>query len=387
MPKGRAWVRRIIIIAVVSTLSACAATSSQETTSISNQALPLSATEPTALSSFEFNQGLEQDLNNKNLNSLQNKVDELIIAKELRAVQPQQFANPLATAKAAADLKQQLVSGMLELSNTFTWRYLRSANLENDKIAAYFRIDSEEGYSYITLWQQANSNKIYDYHPVSYGFSALNFVGAFSQLFTQYSSRKAQLSNIVLALQKNELDKIAALYQDLDPDIKTEPALVDLLLRKYSQTPQGSPALQKALISFYEQQQLTSLLFESYYLQQDNFAQAIKIIENLPDFARQDSKMQSELALLHAYNQDFAQAVLCGRQAILAEPNDNEAYFVLLQVSLLAKDYPLSIELIDVLMTKFDYIIGQDVITGFDNSDNFIRSDEYQQWLKKRTPS
>jgi hypothetical protein len=90
---------------------------------------------------------------------------------------------------------------------------------------------------------------------------------------------------------------------------------------------------------------------------------------------------------LHAYNQDFEQAERLGRQAILAKPNDNEAYFVFLQVSLLAKDYDLSIELIEELISKFNFIMGQDTIAEFDDSANFMRSDQYQQWLKKRSLS
>jgi tetratricopeptide (TPR) repeat protein len=163
--------------------------------------------------------------------------------------------------------------------------------------------------------------------------------------------------------------------------------LNDFLLRKYSQMQNDSPAFMAALISSYEQQNLTSLLFESYYIQQDNFTQAIKMVARLPEFARQDSKMLSELAILYAYNQDFEPAVLHGRHAIFAATNDNEAYFVLLQVSLLAKDYDLSIEIIEVLMSKFNFIMGQDVIAQFDDSANFLRSDQYQQWLKKRSLS
>jgi tetratricopeptide (TPR) repeat protein len=387
MSKGCFSYIHIVVVAFICILNGCAGTSSQEAVPSVNTPKSLAVTEPDTLTRFGFNQGLENDLNDKNLSRLQSKIDVLLIAQQLRTIQPQQFLNPLITAKTAADIKQQLVSGMLELSNVFTWHYLHSELIGSDKIAAYYRIDNDEGYSYITFWLSADSYKIYDFHPVSFHFSTLNFVGEFTQLFTKYSERQAQLAELILASQKNEWDTVTALYQELDADIKAEPVLNDFLLRKYSQMQNDSPEFMAALIRSYEQQNLSSLLFESYYIQQDNFTQAIKMVEGLPEFARQDSKMLSEMAILYAYNQDFEPAVLHGRRAIFAAPNDNEAYFVLLQVSLLAKDYDLSIELIEVLISKFDFIMGQDVIAEFDDSANFIRSDQYQQWLKTRSLS
>jgi hypothetical protein len=386
MFKGKLSFIKVLIALCVGLLSACASDGPDSPYIAVDDAM-VNKTAPKALTRFQFNQQLEQDLNTKNASQLQNKIDVLSIAKQLRFIQPQQFANPLATAKAAAELKQQLVVGMLDLSNTFTWRYLYSEIFSDNKIAAYYRIDNDEGYSYITFWQDANDYKIFDFHPVSFHYSALHFVSEFTQLFSKYSSRQAQLSNLIIAIQKNELDKALTYYQSLDADIKVEPALTDFLLRKYSQMENESSEFKAALIENYEQQNLNSLLFESYYIQQDNFTQAIKMIQGLPHFALTDSKMQSELAILHAYNQDFTQAILFGRQAIFAEPNENEAYFVLLQVSLLAKDYSLSIELINVLISKFEFVMGQEVIAEFDDSDNFMRSEEYQQWRKAHSVS
>jgi hypothetical protein len=377
----------IIVVGIICVLNGCAETSLQNTLPLANDPITLTVAEEKAGHNLLFNQGLEQDLNDKNVLGLQSRIDVLSIAKQLRKTQTQQFTNPMTTAKMAADLKQQLLSGMLELSSLFTWHYLHSEIIEDDKIAAYYRLDSDEGYSYITFWLTAQSYDIYDFHSVSFHLSTLNFVSEFTQLFTKYSGKQAQLAELIIASQKNELAQLLSLYEVLDTDIKAEPVLNDFLLRKYSQMQNTSPAFKAALVNNYEQLNMSSLLFEAFYIQQDNFTQAIKMVEGLPDFARQDSKMVSELAILHAYNQDFEQAERLGRQAILAKPNDNEAYFVFLQVSLLAKDYDLSIELIEELISKFNFIMGQDTIAEFDDSANFMRSDQYQQWLKKRSLS
>ncbi|MDP5130670.1 MAG: hypothetical protein NWQ54_07285 [Paraglaciecola sp.] len=384
MVKRRFIVSHCSSIVFFFALSACSSTTSQTADPIINQTTQAEITDKT-LSPFQFNQGLQQDLNNNNSAGLQSKIDVLSIAKQLRNIQSTQFSNPLVTAKTAADLKQQLVSGMLELSTSFTWRYLHSEEKADNKLAAYYRIESEGGYSYVTFWLEQDSYKIYDFHPVSFYYSALDFVGEFTQLFSKYSHKQGQLSNLILAIQKNQWDKTISLYQAIDADIKAEPALNDFLLRKYSQMQGDNPQFTNVLMSAFEQQGLSSLLFESLYIQQDNFNQAIKMVEGLPQYARQDSKMLSELAILHAYNQDFRSAILFGRQSIMAGPNENEAYIVLLQVSLLAKDYALSIELMDVLSSKFNFLMGQGVIAEFDESDTFLRSDEYKLWLEKHS--
>ena len=343
---------------------------------------------PANPSLMQYNQQLEQELNTADVASLQNKFDVLSIAKHLRLKHPAQFANPLNTAKVAADVKQQLVLGMLEISKTFGWHYLHSDVLADKSVAAYYRIDSNESYSYVTLWLEPEAYKIYDFHSVSFAFSALDFVGKFSQLFSLTPNSQGQMNSLVKALQARDIDATLKIYQALDPEVKNQAALNDFLLRKYSQlSAEDAQNLQTIVLPILEQPGHSSLLFEAHYIQQDNFTAAIKMVEGLPLFALQDSKMQSELAILHAYNNEFAKAINHGRQAILAEPNQVEAYFVLLQVSFLAKDYALSLDLINVIVAKFDYAMDRDVLAEFEESDNFLASTEYQNWLKQRSNS
>ena len=39
----------------------------------------------------------------------------------------------------------------------------------------------------------------------------------------------------------------------------------------------------------------------------------------------------------------------------------------------------------NVLVSKFDYMMGPAVIAEFEESDSFIASTEYQDWLKQRS--
>lgn len=377
----------LILALFIYSLSACSSSGSVALTDTISPTEQQSEDKVKQLSRVQFNLALERDLNEQNLSSLQSKVDVLSIAQHLRQLQPEQYTNPLVTAKTAADLKQELVYGMLELSQLFTWKYLNTETFADHTMAAYFRIDNDAGYSYITLWVDDESFKVFDFHPISFQFSALTFIGEFTQLFNKYNDRQTQLSLILFAVQLNDWDELVKLYTVLDADIKAEPALNDFLLRQYGQFQGESPSFKKMLISTFEQQGMSSLLFEPHYIQQDNFSQAIKMVESLPPFARNDSKILSELAILHAYNQNFTQAVFYGRQAIQAEPDANEMYIVLLQVSLLAKNYDLSIELLDVLTNKFDFAMSKALILEFDEGDNFLRSDEYHQWLQRHSAS
>ena len=290
-----------------------------------------------------INQQLEQDLNSGLLATLQSKIDVLSIAKNLRLKHPEQFANPLNTAKVAADVKQQLVVGIADISKAFSWHYMHSEVLNDNSLVAYYRIDSDAGYSYVTFWLEPESAKIYDFHSVSYAFSALDFVGKFTQLFTDNPDAQQQLNNVVKALQANDSAALIKAYNTLAPEVRANRALNDFVLRKYSQLPNGEAlGIKQILLPILEHPDYSSLLFEAHYIQLDNFAAAIKMVKGLPLYALQDSKMQSELAILHAYNREFVPAINYGRQAIMAEPNQYEAYFVLLQVSFLAKDYGLS---------------------------------------------
>ncbi|WP_340679126.1 hypothetical protein [Paraglaciecola sp.] len=370
----------------VGVLVACSATPVNNVELSNNNNSQTSA--PEKNSPMLFNQQLEQDLNANLLTTLQSKIDVLSIAKHLRLLYPAQFANPLNTAKAAADVKQQLVAGIADISTVFSWHYMHSEVLNDNSLVAYYRIDSDSGYSYVTFWLEPDSYKIYDFHSVSFAFSALDFVGKFNQLFINNPESQPQLNNLVKALQVNDIEAAFTIYHNLAPTVKTNRALSDFLLRKYSQlSATEAQAMKTIVLPIFEQAGHSSLLFEAHYIQLDNFAAAIKMVKGLPLFALQDSKMQSELAILHAYNREFEPAINYGRQAIMAEPNQHEAYFVLLQVSFLAKDYGLSLDLMNVLVSKFDYIMGRKVISEFEESDSFIASNEYQDWVKQRTNS
>ena len=348
---------------------------------------PVPAEKP-ATGLLAFNQQLEYELNSDPLSTLQQRVDVLSIAKHLRLKFPQQFFNPLNTAKVAADLKQQLISGMVEMSQSFQWHYLRSETFADGEIAAYYRLDSDEGYTYITLWLEPENHHIYDLHSVSYTFSTLDFVGQFTSLFSQYGSTHPKLAELIKSLQNQQIEASLALYNGLDEQVRRNPALTDFLLRLFSQVSADNKLqIQDMIVTALTQVGKNSLLFESGFIQQDNFVEAIKIVQNLPLFALQDAKMQSELAILHAYNREYDAAIRHGRQAILAEPNVQEAYFVMLQVSFLARDYALSVDLINVLKAKFELAMEQNVLAEFEESDGFIHSDEYQSWLNQQIKS
>ena len=357
-------------------------------TEVKPQSIQPAPVDKPATGLLAFNQQLEYELNSEPLSSLQQRVDVLSIARHLRIKFPQQFFNPLNTAKVAADLKQQLVSGMVEMSQAFQWHYLHSKTFSNGDIAAYYRLDSDDGYTYITLWLEPENYQIYDLHSVSYTFSTLDFVGQFTLLFSQYGSTHPKLSELIKSLQNKQIEASLALYNGLDEQVRRNPALTDFLLRLYSQVSSDNTLqIQNMLVTALTQVGKHSLLFESGFIQQDNFVEAIKIVQSLPLFALQDAKMQSELAILHAYNREYDAAIRHGRQAILAEPNVQEAYFVMLQVSFLARDYALSVDLINVLMAKFALAMEPRVLAEFEESDGFINSGEYQSWLNQQIKS
>jgi hypothetical protein len=376
---------RLMVVSSMLLLCACSSTGSSETKpSASNRVI----TTPT--NSLQFNQVFAEALNKSDSKTLHAQIDVLTIATQLRNKDSVQFINPLATAKNAAELKTQMVVGLMAISQSSTWTYLYSEPLADKILASYYRINTDDSYNYIAFFQDANSYKIYDFHPVALQFSALDFLVQFGQLFRRYkgSNDGLALEQIITNLNLGKIDAVINNYQDLPSKVAAEPALNDFLLRKLQQLPEAQgQSLRASLLKSAEARGITSLVFEADYIQQDNFKKAIDIVKTLPTFARQDSKMQSELAILHAYDRDFASAILYGRQAVTQNPSDEEAFFVLFQVAMLAKDYSLGVAVLDVLVAKFDYRMEPSVIQEFDESSDFMRSDEYQQWQQKRLAS
>jgi hypothetical protein len=376
---------RLMMVSTILLLCACSSTGSSDATPASSNKVLVTPT-----SNLQFNQMFTDALNSSDSRALHTQIDVLTIATQLRNKDSVQFINPLATAKNAAELKSQMVAGLVAISQSSTWTYLYSEPLSDKILASYYRINTEASYNYITFFQDADSYKIYDFHPVALQFSALDFLVQFGQLFNRYkgSTDGLALEQIITSLNQGKIDMVVSNYQALPSKVAAEPALNDFLLRKIQQLPEAQgQTLRASLLKSAEARGITSLVFEADYIQQDNFKQAISIVKTLPAFARQDSKMQSELAILHAYDRDFTSAILYGRQAVMQDPSDEEAFFVLFQVAILAKDYTLSIAVLDVLVAKFDYRMEPSVIQEFDESSDFMRSDEYQQWQQKRLAS
>lgn len=375
--------RFLLFFVAFAILSACSSVpSSPKDQAI--QAERVAALKP--ISDYAFNRALLTDLNNSDVNRLRDKIDVLLIAQQLREIDPQLYSSPFSTAKTAADIKNQIVSGLIDVSSSYTWQYLYSEQISAQKTAAYYRISSGNGYNYIAFWMMPDSHQIYDFKSASFSLSALNFVSQFTQLFKQFPDDQLAMKDLIAAAQKNDINTLLNSYRSLSTEIKSQTALNDFLLRKNGQLAVDQrQSLQAALMTIFEQQNRTSLLFEAKYIEDKDFSSAIKIIQALPYFARNDSKMHSELAILHAYHQQFDKALLYAREAIYAEPNDDEAYFVLLQITFYAKQYALSMAVLNTLVAKFDYIMGQDVIIEFEQSDGFIHSTEYQTWLAQQT--
>ncbi|NCP63790.1 MAG: hypothetical protein GW763_06480 [Paraglaciecola sp.] len=376
---------RLMMMSCILLLCGCSSTGSSDATPASNNKVLATPT-----SNLQFNQMFTDALNNGDSRTLHTHIDVLTIATQLRSKDSVQFINPLATAKNAAELKTQMVAGLVAISQSSSWTYLYSEALSDKILASYYRINTEDSYNYLTFFQDAESYKIYDFHPVALQFSALDFLVQFGQLFSRYKGTTdgLALEQIITNLNQGKIDVVVSNYQALPSKVAAEPALNDFLLRKIQQLPEAQgQTLRTSLLKSAEARGITSLVFEADYIQQDNFKQAISIVQTLPAFARQDSKMQSELAILHAYDRDFTRAILYGRQAVMQDPSDEEAFFVLFQVALLAKDFTLSIAVLDVLVAKFDYRMEPSVIQEFDESSDFMRSAEYQQWQQKRLAS
>ncbi|MFT2092458.1 tetratricopeptide repeat protein [Paraglaciecola sp. 2405UD69-4] len=336
---------------------------------------------------YTFNTRLEEALNAADSDFFASQISRSAISEKLTEKAPDIFFSPQQIDATALKFKNKVLESVSVIPSVISWEYLYSETFSLAEVASYYRQETEEGYNYFIFWVNPNTFQIFDFHPVTFELSGLDFLVKFSSLMIENSKgdNKQLVRKLIAAVQAQDIEQIIPIYREAKDSLVSEPVLDDFVLRSIGQfaSSENYETLIENIIADFEKQSKSSLMFESYYYQQGNFSKAINAVKAVKKFALNDSKMQSELSILHSLNNNHSLAIEHGSAAIIANPQDEEAYFSLLQVALYAEDHQLATEIIDVLVAKFDYIIDKDVIVELDNHQAFLESDTFAAWAQK----
>lgn len=340
---------------------------------------------------FTFNNQLETALNKADAAFFADQISTSLITEKLTKRAPQLFFSSKQVNDTALKFKTKIIASITLFSSEFNWDYLYSETFSQGEVASYYRLETPEGYNYFTIWLNPNTFQIFDFHPVSYELSGLNFLISFTTLMSENSTgdNKQLVDDLLAAVQSQDIQQIVKIYEKAEDAISPKGALDDFVLRSIGQfaANENYALLIESIIGNFEKRGKSSLMFEGHYFQNKNFTAAINVVSSIPQFALMDSKMQSELAILYGYNNNYALATEHAREAILSNPLDEEAYFVLLQVAFFSEDHQLATEVIDVLIAKFDYIIDSEVISELENHQGFLKSDIFAAWSNEHKQS
>ncbi|WP_289027809.1 hypothetical protein [uncultured Paraglaciecola sp.] len=369
------WAILLIIV-----ISGCQSTNVE----VPTPKIELKPLELNASTLFTFNTQLETALNNTDLVFFENQISTSLITEKLTKRAPQLFFTSKQVHKTASQFKNKIIESVTLFTEEFNWEYLYSETFSQGQVASYYRLETSEGYNYFTIWLNPNTFQIFDFHPVSYELSGLNFLISFTSLMSENSAgdNKQLVDDLLVAVQSQDIREIVKIYERSEDTISPKGALDDFVLRSIGQfaTNENYTQLIESIIGNFEKRGKTSLMFEGHYFQNKNFKAAINAVNSIQPFALMDSKMQSELAILYGYDNNHTLAAKHARAAILSNPLDEEAYFVLLQVALFSEDHDLATEVIDVLIAKFDYIIDSELISSLENHQAFLKSDIFATW-------
>ncbi|MCU4674569.1 hypothetical protein N7931_02890 [Catenovulum sp. 2E275] len=340
---------------------------------------------------LNFNLSLEEHLNKGELDYFIQQIDEDKIYDVIKA----RYLTPNLEEKDYKDSASKVLDSFVTLvqnlgnAESNNWHYLYSKPLNDNTILSLYRISlGESGYTYLNMYLDPNTLKIYDLHNLFTQFTNLDFLVQYDS-FIQVDlinpeNLPYQYAAIfcITELVKNNVAASFNHYKSLPEHLQQKPILLDFITRKLATlpVPQARIYLPELIKAYKANGQFPGML-ESFFVSLSQYSDAIKAINTLPESAQRDSKMQSELAILYAYLGDKYQALHHARNTILSAPSDPEGFFVLLQVNILIKDFDLAVAVLDTINTAFDANLTPANLSLLEQSEAFLQSAQYQNWL------
>lgn len=291
------------------------------------------------------------------------------------------------SAKVAPALKKSYMSLLKKLSkNESSWLYLNSDEKPTGYIASHYRVTlgNDAGYVYVDLVLDPEEFTIVDVKNWGGIYSSAELmVGTLNSDLIKMKNQST-LSQLYTSVQNGDALKLKAAWLSLDERYKRDKIFLDVATRIFSENSSlvGADFIEE-FISYYPEEWTLPLSLESYYLDKENFAKALECLESLPPHARGDSKMLSEQAAIYMLMKEYEPAWQHSQQAILADPYDTEAYFIMLQISLATNNHKISSQLLHLLEKRFNMGNWEAVMKELKHSETFVQSEYFTEFTNK----
>ncbi len=354
-------------------LSACQSTTPTESTS------PVSYT-----NLVEFNLHLNEAL------LVQDKeffIDRISMTKALQIRQPSRSAKTFGSNWQQV-FKNAFARMFFTEGSQLTWQYLGSEKIGPNRWQSLYRgISSEGQFSYVDFEIDTNYFTIVDVKNLFFEYSTLEFFAQVSdlpycaKLTSDICDVKDSFNKLLLALGAKDSEAVKLIFKDLSAQQKSTVQIRDMLLRiAASMEAQLSVDFIQEIANELHNQGYYPTLFEGMYFTAKNYTLALKSLDSLDKKVRLDASVQMEKATIYAEMQQFEQAVITARAAIVADPNLSINYLVLLHIAFAGNDYDLAILTMNVIEEKFMIDIDEELLTEFEYSDAFMKSNQYRNW-------
>ncbi|WP_111980292.1 tetratricopeptide repeat protein [Algibacillus agarilyticus] len=336
----------------------------------------------------QFNKQLEINLNQKNFAFVDAHIPISKIVEKIKRDHADVGLTSAALTNTAITIKKTYLTLLQAYQTNSPWHYLSTETQNPDYNISHYRVDmGESGYAYVDLFLTKKANKIVDVYLTSTAFTTLNFIMEFNKMIGNptkdplYVGHEAALESVITAAHNGNILELKQSWTQLPESIQTSPILVDYLLRRVSALAKELGDLFKPeLIATLNKMGKTTSILEAYFVERKNYSAAIAAINSLPPAALNDVKMQNELAMLYALIKEYDIAIKYSHNALLASPYDLEAFLVLLQVSLMANNFELTTQTIDVIASRFEIESITNMLLELDNSEDYIQSPEFSAW-------
>lgn len=327
------------------------------------------------------NERIEEALNQQNWRALELRMKPQVIAGYIENSSSESIRESrleLPVDQVAKALKKGYIRVLRNSSpDESIWIYLGSEPQKSGVIRSHYRIELSEGYVYMDLMLDPQDMSIVDVRSLSSFYTTAEIMASIlSKKSLLLSSQET--GQLLSALSNNDLELFRTLWKGLDESKRYDRILLDAATRLFSTNINNlTSADVTQLLSYYPDDWPLPFALEGYFLNNEEYDKAIECLNNMPRHAISDSKIQSELALLYFLKEEFEPAWHHSQQAIVDNPYDLEAYFVMLQISLGTKEHGITSKLLHVLEERFQLDGWEQILPELEDYEDYMESDAY----------
>lgn len=339
------------------------------------------------------NYELERTLRDKDWQAVSKIIGDKSISEQFNARYPSEFASVSKRYAIASQIKKTLLDLLKNHANFvgggLYYLYSEPAT-ESSYISHYVADVGDAGYVYLDMHWDKETLTIFDIDNLMTNASTMEFLANFSIFYDSLAiredlkSNKQNIEKVISLLIKDDVKSAHELWSALPRMVRADASFLDFVSRKLaaSQSLDARPYM-KDIVTIYGSLNNVPSSYEGYFVQSEDYKSAMKVLRNLNLSAYQDVKIQNEMAMLYALDENYEQAIHHSHQAILSAPYDPEAYFVLLQITLFAQDYDTALKVLDLLKTRFEVEHVELALSELEAYQPFLESDKFKSWISK----